>query len=48
MSNEQLYDAALKAITTLFSDQSVSQEEAANNLRALRDEINIMLDTLEE
>jgi hypothetical protein len=48
VTNEQLYEAALAAITKLFSDQSVSVAEARENLGGLKDEINIMLDTLEE
>jgi hypothetical protein len=48
MDNEELYDAALKAITDLFSDQSVSQSKARENLRGLRDEIDMYIDSLEE
>lgn len=46
MTNEQLYEAALAAISALFSDRSVSRETAVRNLRNLCDELSIMLDTL--
>lgn len=46
MKNQELYNAALEAITRLFSDDSVSQAEARRNLKALRDEIDILIDTL--
>jgi hypothetical protein len=45
--NENLYEQAKKAIDELFSDRSVSQEAAAENLRALRDEIAVLLDSLD-
>jgi hypothetical protein len=48
MSNKELYEAALGAINRLFSDRSVSQAEARRNLDALRDEITILIDALEE
>lgn len=47
MSNEELYQKAVEAVTKLFSDMSVSRSEAADNLRALIGEIEIMLSTLE-
>lgn len=47
-SNEELYDDALEAITTLFSDQSVSRSRARENLKSLMGEIEIMLATLED
>lgn len=47
MNNKQLYEAALEAITRLFSDNSVSREEARRNLKALQDEIDILIDTLQ-
>ena len=46
MSNEELYKEALEAINKLFSDRSVSQEKAVENLEGLRDEIDILLDAL--
>lgn len=44
--NEELYDAAMKAITALFSDTSVPQVTTKENLESLAGEIEIMLDTL--
>lgn len=41
-----LYEAALEAIQRVFSDRSKSQEEVKEDLRGLRDEIDILLDTL--
>ena len=46
MTNQQLYDKALKAIEELYSDLSVSKEQAIKNLSAIKDEIDIMLDGL--
>jgi hypothetical protein len=48
MTNEELYSAALEAITHLFSDQSVSRSEARRNLDNLQQEINTLIDALEE
>jgi hypothetical protein len=47
MTNDELYEAALQAIANLFSDQSVTQQECADNLKTLISEIETMLDTLE-
>jgi hypothetical protein len=47
MSNEELYEQVIKAIDELFSDTSVSTREAINNLQALKDEIDIRIETLE-
>lgn len=46
MSNEELYQKALEAITRLFSDQSVSQAETMRQLDELIGEIRVMQDTL--
>lgn len=46
--NEELYDKAVDAITELFNDASVSQEDCKNNLEALISEIKIMIESLEE
>lgn len=46
MTNKELYDAALQAITKLFSDQSVSQADTRNNLEELQSEIDLMLDSI--
>lgn len=45
--NQALYDAAVDAITELFSDQSVSKEQAKSNLQGLKEEINTMIESLE-
>lgn len=45
-SNEELYENAKKAIEELFSDRSVSIQEAIGNLHALQDEIYIYIDAL--
>jgi len=47
MTNDELYEKCLEDITKLFSDKSVSQIECMNNLNALIDEINIMIDSLD-
>jgi len=47
MDNEQLYKKALEAIKELFSDTSVNQEETVRQLEALKDEIDIMIESLE-
>lgn len=46
MSNSELYQKALDAITTLFGDTSVSQAQAKRNLNALMSEIETMIETL--
>lgn len=45
--NERLYSVALQAIMDLFRDRTVSQDKAHDNLTRLRDEIDILLDSLE-
>lgn len=45
--NDKFYEAALTAITKLFNDQSVSIEQARNNLESLKEEIEILLETIE-
>ena len=45
--NEELYQAALNAINELFGDTSVSKETTRDSLEALRDEIEILLESLE-
>ncbi len=47
MDNNDLYGAAIEAIDKLFEDKSVSQEVAMINLRALIDEIHVMLESLD-
>lgn len=46
MSNEDLYQKALDAITELFGDDSVDADKAEENLRALKDEIDVMIDSI--
>jgi hypothetical protein len=47
MTNKQLIERATKAIMDLFSDRSVSKEEAIINLGSLRDEIEMLIESLE-
>ena len=47
MTNEELYQDAIKAINELFSDTSVPVSECRQNLQGLRDEIDILLDALD-
>ena len=46
MSNEALYEAALEAISDLFGDRSVSKGTAKENLKNLKGEIDIFIDSL--
>jgi hypothetical protein len=48
MSNkhDDLCEKAKGAITAVFSDKSVDRLTARESLKSLRDEINILLDTL--
>lgn len=48
MGHDELYEAAQKAITELFSDKSVSQAQTRESLQSLIEEIETMLDTLRE
>lgn len=48
MDHIQLFQFAKSAIDKVFSDRSVSREETKTSLIGLRDEIDVMLDTLEE
>jgi hypothetical protein len=45
--NEKLYKNASEAITALFNDTTVSQEECKDNLKELQGYIEIMIDSLE-
>jgi len=45
--NEKLYDEALAAINRMFSDRSVSPETTRENLRGLRDEIEMLIDAIQ-
>ena len=44
---ESLYDKASQAIEKLFSDKSVTKEETEENLQALIDEIQTMIESLD-
>jgi len=48
MNNEELYQAAMDAITALFSDKSVSVSVCRENLDTLLTEIETMMDSLPE
>jgi len=48
MTNQELYNKALKTIEDLFNDKSVSKEEAKDNLNGLIEEIQIMIQSLED
>jgi len=48
MSNEELYEKALEAVTELFSDKSVSQSECKSNLETLIGEIEMLISTLSD
>ena len=41
------YKKALQAIKDLFSDKSKTVDEAYSDLQALKDEIDILLDSME-
>ena len=48
MNNEELYENALEAIRKLYSDLSVSKEKAIENLECLKDEIDMLIETIKE
>ena len=43
-----VYDKVVQALRVLFADDSVSQEETRSRLQGLRDEIDMMIDTLNQ
>jgi hypothetical protein len=45
-TNDELYEDALDGITKMFSDTTVPRGKTKENLEALRDEIDTMLDVL--
>lgn len=47
MNNEQLYETAKNAIMDLFNDTSVSAQQAIENLTALQDEIEVLIEGLQ-
>ena len=48
MNNKELYEAALNAIHKLFSDMEVSKEKAIENLEGLKEEIDLLIETIKE
>lgn len=49
MSNlhDALYKDAIDAINHLFFDQSVSVEETKNSLETLKEELDVLIDTID-
>lgn len=46
-NNQELYDEAMVAVRELYNDTSVSVQEAIDNLNCLKDEIDLLVETLE-
>lgn len=46
--NDALYEKTLDAVKCLFFDTSVSQETALMNLENLKEEIDLLIETLEK
>ena len=44
--NEELYDKAVKAVLALFGDMDVSKEKAVENLKSLKEEIDILIESI--
>jgi len=40
------YERALKAIKDVLGDMNISREEVKRNLRALKDEIDVLIESL--
>jgi hypothetical protein len=47
MTNEELFEKAVEAVRSLFSDTSVSRSVTEDNLNSLIGEIEVYLDALE-
>jgi hypothetical protein len=47
MEDDPLYDQTLEHVKTMFNDESVDQETAKERLQGLRDEIDILISTLD-
>lgn len=47
MNNDDLYERALSAINKMNADPSASLTEALDNLRGLRDEIEMLMDGIQ-
>lgn len=43
-----IYDSAADALRKVFNDTSLSKDDTIRDLKALRDEIDVMLDSLKE
>ena len=48
MTNEELYEKAKEAISELFNDNSVSQDDCRGNLEGLKEEIEVLLEAISE
>ncbi len=46
MNSDRSYLKAVKAVMAMFADMSLSKKEVLDNLSALRDEIDILTDSL--
>ncbi len=46
--HDELVEAAKQAINAVFGDRSVGRREARESLKDLKDEIDILLDTLRD
>ena len=44
--HDRLYERAKEAIDELYSDKSVSRAKTRQSLKALRDEIDLLIETL--
>jgi hypothetical protein len=44
--HDRLYERAKEAISELYSDKSVSRAKTRESLKALRDEIGLLIETL--
>jgi len=47
-TEDYVYEQALRAINKMFSDCLVSKDETIQRLQSLRDEIDIMMDSLKD
>lgn len=45
--DDPIYDNALQAVQRMFGDQTADAETARDRLTSLRDELDIMIDSLE-
>lgn len=43
-----IYDSAVGAIRKVFNDTSLSKEDTIRDLKALKEEIDVLLDSLKE